>query len=108
MSGGIPYFAGDGLYIPGYMMPGLQRYIEHGVLPGGFLQAVLRNDFREAVVHADAQNMPNLKAYCIYLYNEAPGPCHGSPEKVAAWVASKARAREAADLKRHHTVGDEA
>lgn len=80
--------AGNG-YIPDYMMPGLRRYIDDGILPGRFLQGVLRNDFREAVTMADATNRRNLRAYAIYLYNEAPGACHGSSEKVDAWVAMK-------------------
>ena len=89
------YEAGNGQFIPAYMMPGLLRYIEQGILPGSFLQAVLRNDFREAVTHADDLNLLNLRAYSVYLYNEAPGVCYGSPEKVAAWVAKKAGEREA-------------
>jgi hypothetical protein len=90
------YDAGRGHFIPDYMMPGLLRYVEHGILPGSFLQAVLRNDFREVVSRADDLNLQNLRAYSVYLYNEAPGACYGSPEKVAAWVALKAAAREAA------------
>jgi hypothetical protein len=92
----LAYQAGNGQFIPEYMMPGLLRYIEHGILPGSFLQAVLRNDFREVVSRADDLNLQNLRAYRVHLYNEAPGACYGSPEKVAAWVAMKAAEREAA------------
>jgi len=76
-------------HIPDYMMPGLLRYIEYGVMPGHFLTAVLENDLKEAVSQADENNMKNLPAYMGYLYNEAPIGCYGSPEIVSAWVKKK-------------------
>lgn len=76
-----------GCTIPARMAPALDRWIEHGQLPGEFLQAVLRNDLREAVGRADPENLIALPAYVGYLYNEAPGACSGSPEKVQAWAA---------------------
>lgn len=74
-------------YIPGHMMESLRRYIDKGIAPGHFLTAVLEHDLFEAVGRADDENLANLPAYVAYLYNEAPGPCHGSPEKVAEWLA---------------------
>lgn len=76
-----------GHVIPARMAPALDAWITRGELPGEFLQAVLRNDLREAVGRADEENLANLPAYIGYLYNESPGPCWGSPEKVAAWAA---------------------
>lgn len=73
--------------IPDRMMGGLKRYVEHGIEPGSFLMAVLRNDLHDAVGRADDENIRNLPAYVSYLYNEAPSPCWGSPEKVQAWLA---------------------
>ncbi len=67
------------------MMPGLRRWIERGIVPGDFLQAVLRNDLQAAALMADDQNAPNLRAFIGYLYNEAPRECWGNPEKVNAW-----------------------
>lgn len=72
-------------YIPTRMMPALRRWIDHGILPGNFLQAVLRNDLRRAVALADDENLANLPAYTSYLYNDAPQACWGSPERVEAW-----------------------
>lgn len=76
-----------GFVIPERMTPALERWIERGQLPGEFLQAVLRNDLREAVGRADPENLAALPAYVGYLYNEAPAGCYGSPEKMAAWAA---------------------
>jgi hypothetical protein len=37
-------------------------------------------------MRADTSNLYNLPAYVIYLYNEMPAACWGSPEKVKAWL----------------------
>lgn len=76
----------DQFYIPERMMGGIQRYIERGIEPGGFLCAVIENDLKEAVGRADEENMANLPAFVSYFYNEAPSVCWGSPEKMVAWL----------------------
>jgi hypothetical protein len=81
-----PYDAGLGMVIPATMMPGIYRYIEHGILPGQFWQAVLRNDLRTACEMADNYNSRIVPAFIRFLYNGAPSACWGSPEKVEAWV----------------------
>jgi hypothetical protein len=78
----------NGRHIPARMADGLQRWIERGIPPGSFLTAVLENNLKEAVCRADEENLFNLPAYVGYLYNEAPAPCWGSPEKVSAWAES--------------------
>jgi len=80
--------------IPDYMMEGLELYIEHGVEPGHFLSAVIKNDLADAVGRADDHNLRNLPAYVGYLYNEAPATCWGSAEKMKAWVADFKKVRE--------------
>lgn len=75
--------------IPDRMMEQLRRYIDHGEMPCRFLCAVLENDFMGAVTQADPTNRANLKAYVVFLFNEVPGACHGSPKKVAAWCKAK-------------------
>lgn len=72
--------------IPERMMRPLLRYVHLHELPGDFLQAVLRNDLREAIGRADDENIANLPAFTSFLYNEAPNQCHGSAEKMVAWV----------------------
>ncbi len=74
---------------PLHMMESLERYVEHGILPGNFLQAVLCNDLTMAVGRADSVNIHLIPEYVKYLYNEAPSACWGSPEKVRAWVTMK-------------------
>jgi hypothetical protein len=72
--------------VPEHLRDGLLRYLEHGIAPGHFLLAVLTNDLMEAVGRADPESAAGLVSLCSYLYNETPGLCHGSPEKVAAWI----------------------
>ena len=73
-------------YISEHMLDGIKRYVEQRVPPGDFLTAVLCNDLREACGRADDGNLANLPAYVAYLYNEAPGACWGSKEKMLAWL----------------------
>lgn len=82
--------------VPDYMVPGLMRYIRQGIPPGDFLQAVLRNDLRQAVGRADDTNRHCLPAYVTYLYSMAPAACWGSPENVAAWIKRHEQERERA------------
>lgn len=75
-----------GFYIPDYMQEGIDRWVNHGILPGDFLTAVLTNNLFEAVARADEENLHNLPAYVGYFYNEVPGSCWGSIEKVKSWM----------------------
>lgn len=81
-------------------MPSLKRWIEFGRLPGHFLQAVLKNDLKEACMRADDENIANLPAYAAYLYVEAPAGCHGSPEQVKAWLKYHAEKRADAAMEK--------
>lgn len=85
----IPSDAGyifNDFYIRDDMLPGIRRYIEHGISPGGFLQAVVQNDLMEACGRADDENLKNLPAYVAYFYNNAPAECWGSTDRMRAWV----------------------
>lgn len=87
LTAGKPYQF-RGFEMPTYMMPGLHRYLEYGVIPGHFLAAILKNDLSEAVSHADDFNLRNLPAYVGFMYNEMPISSWGSPARVKAWAKS--------------------
>lgn len=76
-------------HIPERMIPGLVRYIEDGIMPGDFLQAVLRNDLKEACAMADDENQALIWDYAYVLYNYAPSDCWGSPERVQRWIEAR-------------------
>ena len=79
----------DPAQIPPYMMDALNAYIDEGVTVGDFLQAVICNNLKDAVGRADSVNINLLPAYIIYLYNEAPSLCWGTPGSYQAWLAFK-------------------
>ena len=64
----------------------LQRYIDHGILPGSFLTAVLENNLSNAVANADPVNLANLRNIVGYVYNYLPSVAWGSRETVADYL----------------------
>lgn len=68
------------------MRSALVNWVERGEAPGDFLQAVIRNDLRNAVWRADSENLPLLTTYLHWFYWNAPPGCSGSPEAFAAWA----------------------
>ena len=66
----------------------LEAYASKGVPTGGFLRAVLENDLTEAIGRADEHNIRAIQNIVSWVYNEAPSICHGSSEKVEAWLES--------------------
>ena len=80
-------------YIPGRMAGAIHRWIDLGIIPESFLQAVLENDLKRAVTLADEENLANLPAYIGYFYNEAPSGCSGSLKAVAHWHKRQEEAR---------------
>lgn len=71
--------------VPEHLRAGLWRWAGFGTRPGGFLQAVIRNDLCEAVNRADAASLQGLKPLALWLYNFAPGPSWGSREALDGW-----------------------
>jgi len=72
--------------VPEHMREGLERYVEHHIRPGSFLMAVLENNLVLAAGRADDINRMYLMQWADVLYNELPGSCWGSKEKVQNWL----------------------
>ena len=70
-----------------HMADGMRRYIENGIMPGGFLTAILCNDLMGAARKGDVANCRCLSDWATWLYNYAPPTCFGSEERVAAWTS---------------------
>lgn len=64
----------------------LKRYVQHHCPTGSFLNAVLENNLMESLGRADEENQRDILEIVRYLHWEMPSACHGSPEKVAAWL----------------------
>lgn len=76
----------DWSLIPEHMRGALRRYVMRGIPMGSFGSAILSNDFIDACGRADEENRPALFGWATFIYNFTPNACHGSPEKVQAWV----------------------
>lgn len=75
------------LYIPPHMRDAIRGYVLDHHPVGNFLTSVLKNDFFRAVSKADEENKLALGRWAQLLYNYIPSGCHGSDEKVEAWLA---------------------
>lgn len=71
---------------PNNLGPSFQRYIEMRVPLGGFLNAVVENDLKEACARADEYNRNKIFEIVQWLWNEAPAECWGSPQRVSRWL----------------------
>ena len=74
---------------PPQIIDGIRRYVDERIPPGGFLTAVLENDLKEAFGRADDGNIAAMFGIVAYCYNEIPGVCWGSPERVKAWLTEE-------------------
>ncbi len=76
----------------------MRRYVEDGIRPGSFLQAVLENDLVGAFSSADEGNTARMKEIASFLYNEMPMRSYGvwgSPEAVSKYIREKQEEQEA-------------
>lgn len=91
------WFTGEYAAIPARMQEGLKRYVIDRLRPGDFLMAVIQNDLRNAVGHADSDNLPLIPLYVRWFYNVAPSRCHGSPKAFVEWLERVDDVRYAAE-----------
>lgn len=75
--------------IPDHTLEALDRYVEHGYMPGDFLFSVLSNDLFGAIGRADSQNIQCMKEICQYIYNEIPSIAWGSAQEVLDYSEKK-------------------
>lgn len=71
---------------PDYMQPGIVRFVVLGIKPGSFLLALFAGERELAERRADETNRPLVKQYFDFIESECPADCHGSSEKVRAWI----------------------
>ena len=75
--------------VPERIKESLHRYVIYGIMPGGFLSAVLENNLMAAVHLASGDCREGFFEIASYIWNELPLVCHGSADKVRAWMQSK-------------------
>ena len=72
--------------IPAYCVDGIVHYVVTGRPVGDFLERVLSNDLMGALGKADDTNANLLRNYGMFLYNDVPMGCWGSPETYESWI----------------------
>jgi hypothetical protein len=72
--------------IPERMRGGVIRYVEQGIPPGHFLQALFEDSLVGAVKQADSENVRLLREYADLLSNQCPALCWGSPGDYRQWI----------------------
>jgi len=65
----------------------LQRYVEKGVNPGSFLEAVLKNDLIQSCASADMTNLALIYDIVKWIYNNLPTVYYGSKSRYDNHVA---------------------
>ncbi len=73
------------LKVPRHLQAGIARWVLLGVVPGDFLQAVIRNDLFGALGRADVNSRAGMFEICQFFYNGAPSQCFGRPEAIDFW-----------------------
>lgn len=72
--------------LPTHIQDDLVAFVQEGRPLGHFLTAVLSNDLRGAIAHADQEAEASLGAVVRWLQSRAPAGCWGYPELVCRWV----------------------
>lgn len=74
-----------------HLRGGLVRYVADGILPGGFLQAVLCNNLREAITRGSYDSIVTLPALITVLAWDFPDEAWGSVARVLGWTTTPER-----------------
>ncbi len=79
------YAWGQGLWkLPSRMHGGIVRWVLFGIVPGNFLQAIIRGDLFDAAARADDENQRLLFEYAFVLHNYVPMEAKG-PNALRTW-----------------------
>jgi len=77
--------------LPPLMLEGIWNYLHHRIAPGGFLSAVVANDFMESAMRADEHNRFRLKEWAQFMFNEFPPNAWGSRLSYERWLRREER-----------------
>ena len=75
--------------LPTEMLPAVYRYVVDGLPPGDFLEAVITNNLRHALVCADERNLKVLPVWVRFFYNCVPSGCYGDERDMRAWMGER-------------------
>lgn len=72
-------FEGRYASIPECTKYSLKMWVLYAQMPGGFVEALLRNDLHGAFDNADSGNLAALELIMSWIHNECPGNCWLAP-----------------------------
>lgn len=72
------------LHVPIRMHGGIVRWVLFGIMPGEFLQAIIRGDLFDAAGRADDENQKLLWEYAFVMHNAVPSQSKG-PNALTTW-----------------------
>ena len=72
--------------IPNAFRERLLDWIFDGTYPGSYLEAVLSDSLMKAFTEGTDVDTSSLPRLTLFLYNDAPALCWGSPERFRAWT----------------------
>lgn len=72
--------------LPEHMHGAMNRYVFDRIEAGGFLNSVLCNNLKEAVLRADHINRAAMADIVSFCMEALPAVSWGSPEKVNKWL----------------------
>ena len=64
----------------------LDLYVNEGIRPGGFLEALLCNDLISACIRSDKENANALREIVLWCYGNLPGDSWGDKASVESWL----------------------
>lgn len=71
--------------LPADLREEMKLYIERGVMPGDFCEAVIKNQLVESFGKADESNRAAMFQIACWVYNRMPLPARGE-ENYLAWL----------------------
>jgi hypothetical protein len=73
-------------FIPPHIRLGFENYLIHGIYPGGFVEALICNNFIGAIKKADSTNKNHLHDIADWMLYNMPTNCYGNREIMKNWI----------------------
>ena len=86
----------DWATVPEHLHAGIRAWVDEGIMPGRFLQAVICNDLRAAVDAGDRSTVAQLPDIIRFFTWSCPAACWGSPRALESWKRALFEMRESA------------
>lgn len=90
VTGNLKYM---GMEVPEHTRESITNYLLYGFEPGGFVSAILAQDYERALYAADTANRQMFWAVAMWVREHAPAGSWGSYEAIEVWRLDQAGQR---------------